>query len=75
MHDIIALLSERQQAWDREKSNLITTKEKAIMDLYKIRNYIDDQIKKKVPFDTILVEVHKQLKALTPHGPNMTCDA
>lgn len=74
MQTIVNALLEKQTSWEREKANLIATKEKAVMDVYRIRNFIDDQIKKKVPFDTILTEVHKQLKALTPHGANMTCD-
>ena len=74
MRSIIDQLLTKQQEWDREKANLINTKEKAILDLYKIRNFIDDQIKKKTPTDSILTEVHKQLKALTPHGPNNQID-
>jgi hypothetical protein len=75
MQSVINLLLAKQQEWDTEKARLIAQRENAVMALYKIRNYVDDQIKKKQPYDNIMVEVHKMLKAETPHGADMKVDA
>lgn len=75
MKTIINSIIIKQQEIETERSKILSQRDHAVMVVYKLRNYIDDQIKKKVPFDTILVEVHKQLKANSPHGKDMVCDS
>ena len=74
MKTIINTLLIKQQEIETERSQILAQRDAAVMVVYKLRNFVDDQIKKKVPFDTILVEVHKQLKANSPHGREMLAD-
>ena len=74
MKTIINSLLIKKQEIETERSQILAQRDAAVMVVYKLRNFVDDQIKKKIPFDTILVEVHKQLKAETPHGKDMVCD-
>jgi hypothetical protein len=74
MKSIIDQLEAKQREWEKERYNLIQSSESAVMSLYKLRTFVDDQIRKKVPFDNIMVEVIKKLKEVTPHGPESQCD-
>ena len=59
---------------DRQIMSLVSAKDQSIKNFYEIRLFIEQEMKKKIPADAILLAVLNKLKPLTPHGKDMLCD-
>lgn len=69
MQKVINQLQVMQREYDREMCSLRYQKDNAVESLYKLQNLINDKVRKKEPFDAILVDVMKYLSDRCPHGP------